>query len=225
MHAAQKPKAEQAKAHAVYSRLSIMELSILSALTKTSRNLGVLQHPTMTLTECGDTALVRKYTGYFVYQPRHMANILSFGWFTKLTSFNFCDGKHQLLSLFSGLYSLKFCPPGETRETTEVPKATKFTSSERLATSTGTQASSESTTGTESHVTSHATHAYTPVTTAATETPVSDEFGPSSTVGTTPMPSTFAGKLQDSELCDRQLPLLRPLQFRGLELFVSLEAK
>ena len=139
-----------------------------------------------------------------------MANILYFGWFTKLTSFIFCDGKHQVLSFFSGLYNLKFRPPGETRETTEAPKATKFTSTERQATATGTQAPSESTTGTESHLTSHATHAYTPGSSAATETPVSDEFEPSATVGTTPMPSTFAGKLQDSDLCDRQLPHLRP---------------
>jgi len=81
---------------------------------------------------------------------------------------------------------------GETRETTEAPKATKFTSTEGQAATTGTQASSESTSVTEGHVTSHATHAYTSGTSVATETPLSDEFQPSSTVGTTPMPSTFA---------------------------------
>ena len=92
------------------------------------------------------------------------------------------------------ILSFKFRLLGETRETTEAPKATTFTSTERQATTTGTQASSESTSATEGHLTSHATHAYTPGTNAATETPLSDEFGPSSTVGTTPMPSTFAGK-------------------------------
>ncbi|KAL9971012.1 hypothetical protein ACROYT_G023488 [Oculina patagonica] len=79
---------------------------------------------------------------------------------------------------------------GDTRETTEAPKTTKFTSTERQETTSGTQAASESTSVTEGHVTGHATHASG--TSAGTETPLSDEYQPSSTVGTTPMPSTFA---------------------------------
>lgn len=62
----------------MFSRLSIMERSTLSALTKISKSLGVLQHLIMTLTECGDTVLVREYTGY-------LANILSFEWVTQLS--------------------------------------------------------------------------------------------------------------------------------------------
>ena len=42
-------------------RSFIMEPSTLSALTKTSNSLGVLQHLTMTLTACGDTVLVRNH--------------------------------------------------------------------------------------------------------------------------------------------------------------------
>jgi len=98
-------------------------------------------------------------------------------------------------SIFFSKFILKFCLLGETRESTEAPKATKFTATQTQATTTGTQASAEATSATEGHVTSHATHAYTPGTSAATETPLSDEFQPSSTLGTTPMPSTFAGKL------------------------------
>ncbi|KAJ7393209.1 Semaphorin-5A [Desmophyllum pertusum] len=81
---------------------------------------------------------------------------------------------------------------GDTRETTEAPKTTKFTSTERQEATAGTQASSESASATEGHVTGHTTHAYAPGTSAATETPLSDEYQTSTTVGTTPMPSTFA---------------------------------
>ena len=92
--------------------------------------------------------------------------------------------------------NFKFRLLGETRETTEAPKATKFTSTERQATTTGTQASFKPASATESHLTSHTTQAYTPGTSGATESPVEDELQHSSTVGTTPMPSTFAGKAQ-----------------------------
>ena len=88
------------------SRLSTMELNILSALTKISRDLGVLQHPTMTLTECGDTVSVRNK--HYTLSTIHMADILSFGWVTQLTSFknavaNFCDRRHFLFNLQSFL--------------------------------------------------------------------------------------------------------------------------
>ena len=58
----------------------------------------------------------------------------------------------------------------------------------------GTHAISKATSATEGHVTSHVTQAYSQGTSAATETPSSDELQESSSVGTTPMPATFAGK-------------------------------
>ena len=58
----------------------------------------------------------------------------------------------------------------------------------------GSHAISKATSATEGHVTSHATQAYSQGTSAATETPSSDELQESSSVGTTPMPATFAGK-------------------------------